>query len=72
MECRSSKNELSIVVCTQINKSLEFQNLKFKIPYDMNYLGGKIVRNAEPKRRRPLKKGFTAELPRKRPAKANS
>ena len=37
MECRSSKNVLSIVVSTYINKSLEFQNLKFKIRRDVNF-----------------------------------
>ena len=52
MERRSSENVLSIAVLTHINKSLEFQNLKFKIPCDMNFeLGGRIVRNAEPKKK---------------------
>ena len=37
MECRSSENVLSIVVLTHINNYPEFQNLKFKIPCDMNF-----------------------------------
>ena len=52
MERRSSENILSIAVRTHINKSPEFQNLKLKIPYDMNFeLGGRIVGNAEPEKK---------------------
>ena len=41
VERRSYDNILSIAIRTHINKSLEFQNLKFKIPCDMNFeLGG--------------------------------
>ena len=34
MEHISSENVLLIAVRNHINKSLEFQNLKFKIPYE--------------------------------------
>ena len=52
MERRSSENVSSIAVRTNINKSPEFQNLKFKILYYMNFEpGGRVVRNIEPKKK---------------------